>query len=166
MMNLTSNFSLQSYRDYHADVYPETNGLESSMGPSDWFSGSDFPVKKIDLDPKKRPTEKLVVFQDLPLPERPSNKKPPAAANGANGVIGSTNGKAPTAAAANKDSGNVRGHFGWKTSGCLFVKIGFPLEICLISRIGFFPWLKTFRFYYNLSSLYDTPYRLKVSLNL
>ena len=78
------------------------------MGPSDWFSGSDVPVKKIDLDPKKRPMERLVMFQELPLPERPSNKKPPVAANGANGVVSSTNGKTnPAAAAANKDSGNV-----------------------------------------------------------
>ena len=92
---------LQSYRDYHADIYPETNGLESSMVPSDWFSGLDLAVKKIDLDPKKRPKDNLITFQDKPVPERPANKKP---ANPANGVHGSSNGKAPL---VNKEPDNV-----------------------------------------------------------
>ncbi len=39
----------QSYREYHADIYPETNGMESALGPSDWWSGSDIAVPKINL---------------------------------------------------------------------------------------------------------------------
>lgn len=104
------NKIFQSYREYHSDIYPETNGLESAVGPSDWWSGSDLVVPKINLDPKKRPKTDLVVFQDKPISERPGVKKPvktTESSNGmtrhANGVNGSTNGKVPTA----KESDNV-----------------------------------------------------------
>ena len=54
----------QSYRDYHADIFPETTGLASAMGPADWFEDKlDAAAPKINLDPKKRPKEVLTVFQ-------------------------------------------------------------------------------------------------------
>ena len=61
--------SLQSYREYHSDIYPETTGLEAACGPSSWFKGNNQKVPRINLDPKKRPKEKLTVFQG-PLADR------------------------------------------------------------------------------------------------
>ena len=56
--------SFQSYRDYHADIFPDTTGLFSAMGPADWFEDKlDAAPAKISLDPKKRPKEVLTVFQ-------------------------------------------------------------------------------------------------------
>ena len=56
--------SFQSYRDYHADIFPDTTGLSSAMGPADWFEDKlDAAPAKISLDPKKRPKEVLTVFQ-------------------------------------------------------------------------------------------------------
>jgi len=57
----------KSYRDYHADIYPETNGYTAMMGPDEWSRGDDTPVPKINLDPKKRPKEVLTVYQSGPL---------------------------------------------------------------------------------------------------
>ena len=59
----------KSYREYHADIYPETNGYQAAMGPADWDEGKNIAVPKINLDPKKRPKEVLTVFQG-PLIER------------------------------------------------------------------------------------------------
>ena len=59
----------KSYRDYHADIYPETNGYEAMMGPDEWHRGDNTPVPKISLDPKKRPKEVLTVYQG-PLAKR------------------------------------------------------------------------------------------------
>ena len=97
----------QSYREYHADIYPETNGLESAMGPADWWAGSDTPVPKINLDPKKRPKVDLLVFQDKLLSERPLNKKVTKSADSSNGHSNgfSSNGKASS---VNKEADNVR----------------------------------------------------------
>ena len=62
-MRLTWLF--QSYRDYHADIFPDTIGLSSAMGPADWFEDKlDAVAPKISLDPKKRPREVLTVFQE------------------------------------------------------------------------------------------------------
>ncbi|XP_059078882.1 coronin-B-like isoform X3 [Tigriopus californicus] len=64
----------KSYREYHADIYPETFGLESAMGPENWLQGQNQMTPTINLDPKKRPLDKLVVFQDKPLKDRPRSK--------------------------------------------------------------------------------------------
>merc|ERR1719471_1913311 len=65
----------KSYRDYHADIFPDTTGLSSAMGPADWFEDKlDAAPAKISLDPKKRPKEVLTVFQEAPLSESPSKK--------------------------------------------------------------------------------------------
>ena len=55
----------KSYRDYHADIFPDTSGLSSAMGPADWFEDKlESATAKISLDPKKRPREVLTVFQE------------------------------------------------------------------------------------------------------
>merc|ERR1719471_2531512 len=65
----------KSYRDYHADIFPDTTGLSSAMGPADWFEDKlDAAPAKISLDPKKRPKEVLTVFQEAPLSDSPSKK--------------------------------------------------------------------------------------------
>jgi coronin-7 len=90
----------KSYRDYHADIYPETNGLDASCGPSTWWQGhDDLPVSKMSLDPRKRSKENLVVFQG-PLSDRDPNKK---TENGlhTNGNNGSANNN--TTASANNN---------------------------------------------------------------
>jgi len=63
----------KSYREYHADIFPLTNGLESGPGPSTWWKGSNNGVPKINLDPSKRPQSVLTVFGGA-LSERDANK--------------------------------------------------------------------------------------------
>jgi len=60
----------KSYKEYHADIYPETNGFDAMMGPTEWSRGEDTSVPKINLDPKKRPKEVLTVFRQGPLNSR------------------------------------------------------------------------------------------------
>ena len=68
--------SLQTYREYHSDIYPETNGYLAAMGPDDWWkSKCNNPVPKISLDPKKRPKTNLSNFNGKPLGERDSTIK-------------------------------------------------------------------------------------------
>ena len=68
--------SLQTYREYHSDIYPETNGYLPAMGPDDWWkSKCNNPVPKISLDPKKRPKTNLSHFNSKPLGERDSTIK-------------------------------------------------------------------------------------------
>ena len=67
------HFFFQSYREYHADIFPLTNGLESGPGPSTWWKGSNNGVPKINLDPSKRPQSVLTVFGGA-LSERDANK--------------------------------------------------------------------------------------------
>ena len=67
---------MQSYREYHADIYPETNGYLAAMGPDDWWkSKSSKPVPKICLDPKKRPNVDLIYFNHEMLSNRNSSIK-------------------------------------------------------------------------------------------
>lgn len=44
------------------------------MGPENWWKGEDHKPLKISLDPKKRPKEKLTIFQDT-LKSRTSYKE-------------------------------------------------------------------------------------------
>ena len=68
--------SLQTYREYHSDIYPETNGYLAAMGPDDWWkSKCNNPVPKISLDPKKRPKTNLSHFNSKPIGERDSTIK-------------------------------------------------------------------------------------------
>ena len=81
------HFFFQSYREYHADIFPLTNGLESGPGPSTWWNGSNAGVPKINLDPSKRPQSVLTVFGGA-LSERDANKV--SSENGHTGTASST----------------------------------------------------------------------------
>lgn len=43
------------FRDFHADLYPDTPGYTTELTPSLWFEGKDIPLVKMSLDPAKRP---------------------------------------------------------------------------------------------------------------
>ncbi|KAK7496457.1 hypothetical protein BaRGS_00012379, partial [Batillaria attramentaria] len=43
----------KSYRDFHADLYPDTAGGEPALTASQWFSGQDGQVTKVPLVPNK-----------------------------------------------------------------------------------------------------------------
>eukprot|EP00096_Caligus_rogercresseyi_P010970 TRINITY_DN416_c0_g2_i2.p1 TRINITY_DN416_c0_g2~~TRINITY_DN416_c0_g2_i2.p1 ORF type:complete len:809 (-),score=243.81 TRINITY_DN416_c0_g2_i2:551-2977(-) len=78
----------KTYRDYHADIYPETNGLEAAMSSGNWWSQKcDLRPRKIDLNPKSRPQESLVIFQECPLSQRElvKSSKPSLKAASSNG---------------------------------------------------------------------------------
>lgn len=44
----------KSYRDYQADIYPDTPGPEAAMGPQDWLQGANLPPPRISLNPAHR----------------------------------------------------------------------------------------------------------------
>lgn len=85
----------KSYREYHADIYPETRGVEAAMGPQDWFEDKlDVLPDKIDLNPKMRSGEKadLVRIREQKLADSPSKKEPKVVKNGSgNGSNGHSN---------------------------------------------------------------------------
>lgn len=62
VMQLTSNSVIpimyqvprKTYRDFHADLYPDTVGYKSELIPSQWMHGINKPVLKMCLDPAKR----------------------------------------------------------------------------------------------------------------
>ena len=45
----------KSYREYHEDVFPDTQGTQSAMGPQDWIDGANVLPPKISLNPASRP---------------------------------------------------------------------------------------------------------------
>ncbi|KAK2716339.1 hypothetical protein QYM36_010792 [Artemia franciscana] len=52
----------KSYRDYHADLFPETNGYDPPLTAQQWADGMNRSVSKVSLDPnmwKERP-QKIV----------------------------------------------------------------------------------------------------------
>lgn len=62
IMQLTSNSVIpityqvprKTYRDFHADLYPDTPGYSSKLYPEQWVNGSNAQLAKISLDPSKR----------------------------------------------------------------------------------------------------------------
>lgn len=44
----------KTYRDFHSDIFPDTNSYKSELLPKDWFAGKNLPLEKISLDPSKR----------------------------------------------------------------------------------------------------------------
>merc|ERR1711936_15608 len=58
----------KTYRDFHADIFPDTTGPVPALGPSDWVNGANAEPEKITLDPAKR-AEDSTFFQP-PLNER------------------------------------------------------------------------------------------------
>ncbi|XP_039310007.1 coronin-7 isoform X2 [Solenopsis invicta] len=62
LLQLTSNMVIpimyqvprKTYRDFHADIYPDTTGSVAQNNATAWFKGHNVPVPKISLDPAKR----------------------------------------------------------------------------------------------------------------
>lgn len=62
IMQLTSNSVIpimyqvprKTYRDFHADLYPDTNGFRTNLTCAQWLNGVNLPVPKMCLDPAKR----------------------------------------------------------------------------------------------------------------
>ncbi|XP_030567468.1 coronin-7 isoform X1 [Drosophila novamexicana] len=62
VLQLTSNMVIpimyqvprKTYRDFHADLYPETTGYRTDLVASEWLNGTNQAVPKMSLDPAKR----------------------------------------------------------------------------------------------------------------
>ncbi|XP_018362550.1 PREDICTED: coronin-7 isoform X2 [Trachymyrmex cornetzi] len=62
LLQLTSNMVIpimyqvprKTYRDFHADIYPDTTGPVAQNNATSWLKGHNAPVPKISLDPAKR----------------------------------------------------------------------------------------------------------------
>ncbi|XP_068139744.1 coronin-7 isoform X1 [Drosophila tropicalis] len=62
VLQLTSNMVIpimyqvprKTYRDFHADLYPETTGYKTDLVASEWLNGTNQAVPKMNLDPSKR----------------------------------------------------------------------------------------------------------------
>ncbi|XP_055370712.1 coronin-7 isoform X2 [Condylostylus longicornis] len=62
ILQLTSNMVIpimyqvprKTYRDFHSDLYPDTNGYKTDLTASQWMSGTNLPLPKMCLDPSKR----------------------------------------------------------------------------------------------------------------
>ncbi|XP_034490880.1 coronin-7 isoform X2 [Drosophila innubila] len=62
VLQLTSNMVIpimyqvprKTYRDFHADLYPETTGYKTDLIASEWLNGTNQAVPKMNLDPAKR----------------------------------------------------------------------------------------------------------------
>ncbi|XP_025263201.1 coronin-7 isoform X2 [Camponotus floridanus] len=62
LLQLTSNMVIpimyqvprKTYRDFHADIYPETTGCVAQNNAGAWIKGHNASVPKISLDPAKR----------------------------------------------------------------------------------------------------------------
>ncbi|RLU25079.1 hypothetical protein DMN91_003171, partial [Ooceraea biroi] len=62
LLQLTSNMVIpimyqvprKTYRDFHADIYPETTGCIAQNNAAAWIKGHNAAVPKISLDPAKR----------------------------------------------------------------------------------------------------------------
>ncbi|XP_044316938.1 coronin-7 isoform X3 [Drosophila rhopaloa] len=62
VLQLTSNMVIpimyqvprKTYRDFHADLYPETTGYKTDLVAGEWLNGSNQAVPKMSLDPAKR----------------------------------------------------------------------------------------------------------------
>ena len=95
----------KSYRDYHADIYPDTPGPEAAMGPENWLGGANIAPAKISLDPAKRPAS-MTKF-GLPVAELPRHViPPPASCNGLNKSNGHSNGSSGNGHSNPSSNGN------------------------------------------------------------
>ncbi|XP_018353395.1 PREDICTED: coronin-7 isoform X2 [Trachymyrmex septentrionalis] len=62
LLQLTSNMVIpimyqvprKTYRDFHADIYPDTTGPVAQNNATSWLKGHNAPVPKMSLDPAKR----------------------------------------------------------------------------------------------------------------
>ncbi|XP_042209548.1 coronin-7-like [Homarus americanus] len=81
LLQLTSNAIIpityqvprKTYREFHADIFPDTPGYEPSTSISQWLAGTSTPVKTISLDPTKRPAAKFQIHRG-PLSSQEENR--------------------------------------------------------------------------------------------
>lgn len=59
----------KTYRDFHADIFPDTTSVEPAMGPGEWRAGGSSPSPTVSLDPSRRPAD-LTRFDPSPLEGR------------------------------------------------------------------------------------------------
>ncbi|XP_022787917.1 coronin-7-like [Stylophora pistillata] len=64
----------KSYRDFHADLFPDTFAREASMTAEEWFSGSNHPIRRVSLDPSKRQAEHQKAPTTQEKPQKPTLK--------------------------------------------------------------------------------------------
>lgn len=54
MIPITYQVPRKTYRDFHADLFPDTVGDKSELTPQEWFDGQNISVPLISLDPAKQ----------------------------------------------------------------------------------------------------------------
>ena len=70
----------KSYREYHADIYPDTPGTEPGMGPQNWLDGANVQPPRQSLDPAKRPASRTKFGP--PISEMPRSVTAPVTSAG------------------------------------------------------------------------------------
>lgn len=61
---ITCQVPRKTYRDFHADIFPESdNNNDPTTTIAQWLEGMNVPLKKISLDPAKRPSNVNDKFQ-------------------------------------------------------------------------------------------------------
>jgi len=68
----------KTYRDFHADIYPDTTSAVPAMGPTAWLQGSNLAAPTISLNPAHRTGPDLTRYDPRPLGERGSVEAGPA----------------------------------------------------------------------------------------
>ncbi|XP_069995134.1 coronin-7 isoform X4 [Penaeus vannamei] len=84
LLQLTSNAIIpityqvprKTYREFHADIFPETPGYVPSTSITQWLEGASVQRKTISLDPGKRPSPKYQIHRG-PLSKREDPKPEP-----------------------------------------------------------------------------------------
>lgn len=56
----------KTFRDFHSDLFPETNGLVPAMNAQEWFQGANDRVPKVTLNPSSRNGQSLLRFKHFP----------------------------------------------------------------------------------------------------
>jgi coronin-7 len=51
---ITYQVPRKTYRDFHADLYPDTPGYKTELTAEQWMNGKNIPIPRISLDPAKR----------------------------------------------------------------------------------------------------------------
>jgi len=59
----------KTYREFHADIFPDTSSPVPAMGPTSWAGGSNTPSAKLSLNPAHREDD-LTRFDPTPMSER------------------------------------------------------------------------------------------------
>ncbi|XP_046394754.1 coronin-7 isoform X4 [Ischnura elegans] len=72
---ITYQVPRKSYRDFHADLFPDTAGCKTQLTAEQWMEGSNLPIPKISLDPSKRGNDAVQVFSVPSVPEMNGSKR-------------------------------------------------------------------------------------------